>query len=79
MRLRIAVTIVGLTLVASFGTFVADAEIISAWESERGMRHSQCPDSDSESPNGGFPGNPLTPEEQSAKLRAVAEVARRVW
>ena len=27
----------------------------------------------------GEAGNPLTPEEQAAKLRAVAEVARRVW
>lgn len=24
-------------------------------------------------------GNPLTPDEQAAKLRLVAEVARRVW
>ena len=27
----------------------------------------------------GEAGNPLTPEEQEAKLRRVAEVARRVW
>ena len=27
----------------------------------------------------GEAGNPLTPEEQAAKLRSVAEVARRVW
>jgi methionine synthase II (cobalamin-independent) len=27
----------------------------------------------------GEAGNPLTPEEQEAKLRRVAQVARRVW
>jgi 5-methyltetrahydropteroyltriglutamate--homocysteine methyltransferase len=27
----------------------------------------------------GEAGNPLTPDEQSAKLRRVAEVARRIW
>ena len=27
----------------------------------------------------GEAGNPLTPEEQEAKLRRVAEVARKVW
>jgi len=27
----------------------------------------------------GEAGNPLTPEDQSAKLNAVAAVARRVW
>jgi 5-methyltetrahydropteroyltriglutamate--homocysteine methyltransferase len=27
----------------------------------------------------GEAGNPLTPEQQAAKLRRVAEIARRVW
>ena len=27
----------------------------------------------------GEAGNPLTPEEQEAKLRLVAQVARRIW